>query len=547
MQWPWGPFEGTELNRSFCNTCGELAPSTQLERDGKVYLVKDCRTCGKTETLIASDAQRYYAKRDLDYGHQYHGCNLNCSTCGHSGLTPSFAFVDVTNRCNMDCPICCDNVPSMGYTFDPPMEYFESLFGQLAQMEPRPTVALFGGEPTAREDLFDIIALSRKHGLKTRVVTNGLKMADPDYCDRLLATRATILLSYDGAHPETYMSLRGSAKSLPLKQKAIENIGKSPNLHAGRIYFITCVARGVNDHEIPELLDFYHSKRKFLSSVHFMPLAHTWKCGAMGFEPERITTEDIEDLVDQVYPDDTVDFIPAGFIAQFSLVSSLFGSTRFPFLGAHPNCESVYMLVSNGERYVPVSHYLRCTLTELGRDLMELEQRLRRWLPAQGPAGRRAAAAVRPARAARAAAEGLGAAEALARPRPAGTAGRRRRRAQGARGAHPRPGLPAAHRPAVRGQLRHRDRPAGALPQPARLPRAGDRRAEVRPRLRLAPVQQEGPRRHLRPLRRRTASGGRQAAGRHAALLLTRAAYIEMVRMAGFEPARAFRPTRPST
>jgi len=365
------------VNRSFCNTCGELAPSEQLERDGKVFLVKDCRTCGKTETLIASDARRYYAKRDLDYGHQYHGCNLNCSTCGHSGLTPSFAFVDVTNRCNMDCPICCDNVPSMGYTFDPPMEYFESLFDQLAQMEPRPTVALFGGEPTAREDLFDIIDLSRKHGLKTRVVTNGLKMADPDYCDRLLATRATILLSYDGAHPETYMSLRGSAKSLPLKQKAIENIGKSPNLHAGRIYFITCVARGVNDHEIPELLDFYHSKRKFLSSVHFMPLAHTWKCGAMGFEPERITTEDIEDLVDQVYPDDTVDFIPAGFIAQFSLVSSLFGSTRFPFLGAHPNCESVYMLVSNGERYVPVSHYLRCTLTELGRDLMELEQRLR--------------------------------------------------------------------------------------------------------------------------------------------------------------------------
>ena len=76
------------MNKSFCNTCGKLAPSVQLERDGKVYLVKDCPDCGKTETLIASDAKRYFAKRGLDYGHDYHGCGLDCSTCHHSGPAP---------------------------------------------------------------------------------------------------------------------------------------------------------------------------------------------------------------------------------------------------------------------------------------------------------------------------------------------------------------------------------------------------------------------------------------------------------------------------
>ena len=364
------------MNQSFCNTCGKLAPSGQVERDGRVYLVKDCPACGKTETLIASDAQRYFAKRSLDYGHEYHGCDLKCPSCPHTGSAPSFAFVDVTNRCNMNCPICCDNVPSMGYTFDPPLAYFERLFSHLAQMEPPPVVALFGGEPTAREDLFDIIALSRGYGLKTRVVTNGLKMADPGYCDRLLATRATILLSYDGGHPETYRRLRGTDRPLALKQKAIDNIERSRNLRAGRIYLITCIAKGINDHEMPELIDFYHSKRGFVSTVHFMPLAHTWECGAMGFEPERITTEDIEELVDRVYPDDRVDFIPAGFVAQFSLVSSLVDGGVFPFLGAHPNCESIYILISNGESYVPVSRYLRCSLAELARDLMALERRV---------------------------------------------------------------------------------------------------------------------------------------------------------------------------
>ena len=136
------------MNRSFCNTCGKLAPSAQAERDGKVYLVKDCPACGKTETLIASDARRYFAKRALDYGHRDRACHLECASCQHTGAPPSFAFVDVTNRCNMDCPVCCDNVPSMGFSFDPPLPYFERLFGYLAKMEPKPTVALFGGEPT---------------------------------------------------------------------------------------------------------------------------------------------------------------------------------------------------------------------------------------------------------------------------------------------------------------------------------------------------------------------------------------------------------------
>ena len=34
-----------------------------------------------------------------------------------------------------------------------------------------------------REDLLDIIALGKKYGLGMRLVTNGLKLADPEYCE----------------------------------------------------------------------------------------------------------------------------------------------------------------------------------------------------------------------------------------------------------------------------------------------------------------------------------------------------------------------------
>ncbi|GAF99861.1 unnamed protein product, partial [marine sediment metagenome] len=239
-------------------------------------------------------------------------------------------------------------------------------------------------------DLFDIIELSRSYGMTTRVVTNGLKMADREYCDRLLETRATILLSYDGDNPETYRKLRGTDSALRPKQEAIENIGKSPHLRRGKVYLISCIAKGVNDQELPDLLEFYHSQRAFISTVHLMPLAHTWESYDTDFEPERITTECLEQLVEDVFPDEQVQFVPAGFIAQFSTVAKYVGRAAMPFLGAHPNCESIYLLVSDGEKYVPISRYLRGSLVDLGSTMMQVEKRLaaREQKSEAGPVGR---------------------------------------------------------------------------------------------------------------------------------------------------------------
>ncbi len=151
-------------NRSPCNVCKRLAPARREEREGKVYLVKECRQCGRTETLISGDAERYFFKRSLDEGYPYGGCSLECLSCQRKRM-PQFAFVNVTNRCNLNCPICIDNVPSLGFSFEPPMEYFDALFQRLARNDPKPTVALFGGEPTVRQDLFDIVRLARSFEL----------------------------------------------------------------------------------------------------------------------------------------------------------------------------------------------------------------------------------------------------------------------------------------------------------------------------------------------------------------------------------------------
>lgn len=73
------------MNRSTCNTCKQLVPAQTAERDGKVYLVKTCRACGTSETLLSGDAARYQKKRGLDPGFDYQGCGLNCLGC-HSAV-----------------------------------------------------------------------------------------------------------------------------------------------------------------------------------------------------------------------------------------------------------------------------------------------------------------------------------------------------------------------------------------------------------------------------------------------------------------------------
>jgi len=362
------------MNRAFCNSCQKLVPARNVPRDGKVFLVKDCPDCGETTTYISSDAVAYQRKRSIDFDYDYHGCLTNCTHCEHH-RNPRFTFVNVTNRCNVNCPICFDNVPGLGFEFEPPIEYFDRVFADLAKFDPKPAVCLFGGEPTVREDLFDIIRMCRSYGMRARVFTNGLKLADEEYCRRLAKTRAELLISYDGANSETYRVLRGTAKVLELKQKAIENVGKLGNVGRRRVTIVSVISKGLNDGVIPELFEFCHSRRQFIGTLYLMPLCHTWDTADWDFDPERITTEGVEALVNDAFPEHEVEFLPLGFVHQFGTLMRSIGKEPLPY-GAHPNCESIYFLVSDGEKYVPVGHYLRGSALDLADTFMKLEKRL---------------------------------------------------------------------------------------------------------------------------------------------------------------------------
>lgn len=104
-----------------------------------------------------------------------------------------------------------------------------------------------------------------------------------------------------------------------------------------------------------------------------MPLIHMWDKERLDYNPEKTTLEDVEHMVNNSIAGGSVEFVPLGSFA-FKNIYKIFGVKNMPFEGAHPNCESMTYLISDGEKYVSASNYLKTSLYKLIGDLRELEK-----------------------------------------------------------------------------------------------------------------------------------------------------------------------------
>lgn len=357
------------INYSICRGCGEIVPSFHEEQDGKIFLVKDCPSCGVSRVIVSSDARRYNDKRKLcGYkGEAESTCSLKCIDCDHA-KPPSLVFLDVTNRCNMNCPICLANIPAMGFKFDPSMEYFDKVFEKLARMNPHPKIQLFGGEPTVRDDLVDIINLAKSYGLSARVVTNGIRLADEEYCKKLLETRAQLMFAFDGLDPDIYAKIRKNPKSYELKIKAFGNLRKYKK---SKVTIMCTTGYGVNDQHIGGLIDFCHENRDIISALDLLPITTHW--GPEKVDIQSSTIEDVEHIVEEAKPG--MQFFPAGLLYKFKTLKEVF-KARLTFGGAHPNCESVSLMISDGQKYQPFTKYLKRSQNEVIIEAIHLDKEL---------------------------------------------------------------------------------------------------------------------------------------------------------------------------
>ena len=193
--------------------------------------------------------------------------------------------LSVTDRCNFRCSYCMPaNVFGPDFAFLPRAELltFEEISlvaRELVALGAR-TLRITGGEPLVRRDLERLVARLRGldaseelHGdpLDIALTTNG----------SLLATLAAplraaglnrITVSLDSLDPTIFARMSGSA--LPL-ERVLEGIAAAHDAGFSSIKLNAVIRRGVNDTEIPALVEFARANGHTLRMIEYMDVGTT--------------------------------------------------------------------------------------------------------------------------------------------------------------------------------------------------------------------------------------------------------------------------------
>ena len=198
------------------------------------------------------------------------GCPYDCGLCPEHAQHTCTGLVEVTMRCNLNCPVCYADAGS-AVPADPSLDQIAAQFTALRTQSGRCSVQISGGEPTVREDLPQIIALAAEHdfGL-VQLNTNGLRLAEePGYAEILAkAGLESVYLQFDGTCEETSLHLRGRP-CLERKLKAIEAC-KQAGLG---IVLVATLIKDINDHELGDLLRLALSLGPNVRGLHLQPCA----------------------------------------------------------------------------------------------------------------------------------------------------------------------------------------------------------------------------------------------------------------------------------
>ncbi|HEX3010758.1 MAG TPA: radical SAM protein [Syntrophomonadaceae bacterium] len=292
---------------SLCPICLTRLPAAIVGDETGVYLEKKCPTHGLYRTIIWRDSPASYQKWLHDAGKageshpsgphcdSKYGCPFDCGLCpSHVGESCTAALM-VTNRCNLNCPVCfteCRNEEEPETSID---ELEKGLCFYLETSGKPFPLELCGGEPTVRDDLPDIILMARKMGFShIQINSNGIRLAqEPELAYRLKDAGATVIyLSFDGIDDNSYKTTVGKP-ILSLKMKAIENCAT-----AGlAVVLVPVLIPNINIHQVGDIISLAKSWLPHVKGVHFQPISYFGKYLNLPRNEDRLTIPDIINML----------------------------------------------------------------------------------------------------------------------------------------------------------------------------------------------------------------------------------------------------------
>ena len=318
---------------SLCPSCLKRIPASVFERQGEIWLDKQCADHGLFSALLSSDPRHYHTPNPQ--GLSSGACCGPGQSCGPPVDNHSCnVLVEVTRRCNLACPTSyADSSPERTEQLD--LAAFETLLDRLLEQGKADAdlLQLSGGEPTIHPRFFDMVELALAKGFgQVYVNTNGIRLARPEFARRLAdyGRRVAVYLQLDGVSREVSERLRGDGDLALTKLRALD---LCEELRIRTVPVLTFTP-GVNDDELGELLRLAMSRPRSVDRVMIHPAMYSGRYD----NPRLVRRATVADVVRALerQTDGLFTPIPCG----------------------DPNCFSMALALRSGSELLPISRYL---------------------------------------------------------------------------------------------------------------------------------------------------------------------------------------------
>jgi len=274
------PYMFYDTTSSVCSNCLYPVEAKIIIKNNKVYMDKWCPNHGVERVLIMDDADYYrqcrevYIKRPEMPQHfatqMEYGCPYDCGLCPDHMQHACLSVVEITDHCNLACPVCyADSGPARQThrSLDEVRRMFEAIIKSEGEAD---VVQISGGEPTTHPQFFDIMDMARAYPIKHLMVnTNGLRIAnEPAFAARLAsyAPALEIYLQFDSMHDDRLQVLRGAnlAKTRQAALAALDHYNLATTL-------VVTLKKGLNDDEIGDIIQ-EGLRHRAVRGVTFQPI-----------------------------------------------------------------------------------------------------------------------------------------------------------------------------------------------------------------------------------------------------------------------------------
>ena len=304
---------------SVCPECLARIPAQRVLYGEDVYLEKTCPEHGAFRTILwrgKPDFISWIRPKAPSFPQKPHtdinlGCPYDCGLCPDHQQQSCCVLLEVTQRCDLHCPVCfagAGNDPAS----DMPMSEIAAWYERLLETGGPFNIQLSGGEPCVRDDLSEIIHLGRSYGFTFfQLNTNGLRLEnDIGYLKELKhAGLSTVFLQFDGTNDLIYQQLRGR-KLFSKKMAVIEHCAE---LEMGVVLVPTLVP-GINTEDIGNILRLGLEYMPTVRGVHFQPISYFGRYPTPPSDEARITIPEIIRAICKQMDGlvQTTDFCPPG-------------------------------------------------------------------------------------------------------------------------------------------------------------------------------------------------------------------------------------------